>query len=331
MGVTVYYEQGQVVKISPEPGVSYYDVRKTINEATSIVSDGVPYNLADRNSIYSIAIPEYTYTHKNKNAQDLGVTGYLDYVLRMHAGHLWNLNEYNLSLICLGKACQLMLYSTIGWQRKDYYRIVERNIDLGRFKKAEEWKRWIEKYTLSPFDEKKEAFNRCLDSAVFLETDLVEVDDLGGMCSVCAKYRNRIYSLSGKNKRFPKFPSDFHFGCGLRITPFVYGVSEPVFNCKNYILYSWRPFIDNRTPVEIENYKKRLELLSGWVEPKPNLNHIIYYWFKPKFPDAFPKSVSGFSRMRNANSPKYQKLMQMIESAGYKVPQSLEEVAKWDK
>lgn len=331
MAVTVYYERGQVVKILPEPGVSYYDVREIINEATSIVSDGISYDLTDRNSIYSIAIPEYTYKHENKHAQNLGVTGYLEYVLRMHAGYLWNINEYNLSLICLGKACQLMLYSTIGWQRKDYYRIVNYNINLGRFKKAQEWKQWIEKYTPSPLDLEKEAFENCLESASFLDTDLVEVDGLGGMCSVCAKYRNRIYSLSGKTWKFPKFPSDFHFGCSLRISPFVDKVSEPAFTCKNYVLHSWRPFVDDRTPLEIENYKKRLELLSEWAEPEPNLNHIIYYWFKPKFPNQFPKTVGAFSRMRNANSPRYQKLMQMVESAGYTIPQSLEEVIEIDE
>lgn len=331
MAVTVYYERGQVVKILPEPGVSYYDVRNIINEATSIVSDGVPYDLTDRNSIYSIAIPEYTYKHENKHARDLGVTGYLEYVLRMHAGYLWNINEYNLSLICLGKACQLMLYSTIGWQRKDYYRIVNDNIDLGRFKKAEEWKRWIEKYTPTSSDLEKEVFDNCLESASILQTDLVEVYDIGGVCSTCAKYRNRIYSLSGKTRKFPKFPSDFHFGCGLNIHPFIYGVSEPDFKCKNYVLYSWRPFIDNRTPTEIENYKEKLAILDEWVEPKPNLNHIIYYWFKPKFPDEFPKTVGAFSRMRNANSPRYKKLMQMVENAGYTIPQSLEEVVEIDE
>lgn len=331
MDTTVYFEQGQVVKMEPEPNCSYYEARGMINNAKNIVSDGVHYDLTDRDSIYSIAVPEYTYSHKNFHAQDLGVTGYLDYVLRMHSGLLWNQGEYILSLICLGKACQLMLYSTIGWQRKDYYRIVNWNIELGRFKKAQEWKDWIEKYTPNPMDVAVDSFNRTVNSCSFLRTDLVEVGDLGGLCKVCAKYRNRIYSLSGKTIKFPKFPKDFHYGCGLSIYPFIDGVSEPTFKCKNYILHSWRPFIDDRTPLEIENYKKRLELLSGWVEPKPNLNHIIYYWFKPKFPNDFPKTVGGFSRMRNANSKSYQKLMEKVAAAGYKIPQSLEEVAKWDE
>ncbi len=333
MGVTVYYENGQVVKMLPEPGVSYYDARELINKATSIVSDGVAYDLTDRNSIYSIEVPKYTYTHENKNAQNLGVTGYLDYVLRMHAGILWNEGNYDLSMICLGKACQLMLYSTISWQRKDYYRIVNWNIELGRFTKAEEWENWIKKYTDDPDDYGKIAFKRTLESCEYLKTHLVEVGDLGACCEICAKYRNRIYRLSGLNFKFPKFPKDFCFQCGLGVFPFVEGTSEPTFQCRNYYLYSRRPFRDDRSPEEIYNYKKLLEVRQkAKILKRPaDLNHIIYYWFKPKFPNDFPKTASAFSRMRNANSPKYQKLVCLVENAGYKIPKSLEEAIEIDR
>ena len=177
----------------------------------------------------------------------------------------------------------------------------------------------------------KKAFERTLEDCSEEDTDLVEVGDLSGMCEICAKYRKRIYSLSRKNWKFPKFPKDFHFECGLRIDPFWEGISEPSFECKNYILYSRRPFKDDRTPQEIENYKKRLELLSGWREPTANLGHIIFYMFKPVFPEDFPKSLSGFMRMRNANSKKYQDLVKLIESSGYKIPKSLEEAAQLEE
>lgn len=332
MGVCVFFEQGQVVKMLPEPESSYYEVRNLINQATNIVSDGISYDLTDRDSIYSIAIPSYTYFHENAHAKDLGVTGYLEYVLRMHSGWLWNNGDYNLSNICLGKACQLMLYSTIDWQRKDYYRIVNQNIELGRFKKAKEWKDWIEKNTKSSDDIAVDAYKRTLESCKFLETDLVETGGELSCCETCAKYRNRIFSLTGKDIRFPRFPKDFHFGC-ISVYPFVYGVNEPTFPQKHYILYSRRPFRDDRTHQEKESYRERMERISQIenLEQHPNLGHIIYYWFKPKFPNDFPKSISGFSRMRNSNSANYQKLIKKIESAGYKIPQSLEEVAQWDE
>lgn len=333
MGVRVFFERGQVVKMLPEPNSSYYEVRDLINQSSDIVSDGVSYDLSSKDSIYSIAVPNYTRFHKNRNAEDLGVTGYLEYVLRMHAGWLWNNGNYDLSNACLGKACQLMLYSTIGWQRKDYYRIVKQNIELGRFKKAKEWKDWIEKYTPSFDDLIMENYKRTLSSCSYLNTDLVEVGNLAGLCSTCAKYRNRIYSISGKTRKFPKFPRDFHFGCGLSISPFVDGVNEPTFKCISCVLHSWRPFRDDRTQQEKENYEMRMEQISKLDSSNQaaDLNHIIYYWFKPKFPNDFPKSLSGFSRMRNSNSANYQKLIKKIESAGYKIPESLEEVVQWDE
>lgn len=333
MGVTVYFEQGQVVKMDPEPDVSYYEARGLINEATNIVSDGTHYDLTDRDSIYSIEVPEYTYSHKNKHAQDLGVTGYLDYVLRMHSGLLWAAGEYNLSMICLGKACQLMLYSTIDWPRKEYYRIVNQNIELGRFKKANEWKRWIEKYTPDPDTLGEENFKRVLKSCKYLRTSLVEVGDSSSCCDICAKYRKRIYRTSWKHREFPKFPDDFHFKCCLNISPFCLRINEPSFECSNIVKYSNRPFVDDRTDEERKNYESWMDRIAqdSGMKQTADLNHIIYYWFKPKFPNDFPKTVGGFSRMRNANSVNYQKLMKKIEAAGYKIPQSLDEVARWDE
>lgn len=81
------------------------------------------------------------------------------------------------------------------------------------------------------------------------------------------------------------------------------------------------------------NYRLWLERVEKSYNPinEPNLNHIIYYWFKPKFPDDFPKSLSGFSRMRNGNTANYQKLAQKIEDAGYTIPKSLDEVAEWEE
>lgn len=332
MDVVVYYERGQVVRVSPAPSKSYYESREIINAATTIVSDGVRYDLTNRDSIYSIKVPQYTLAHSNPHAQDLGVTGYLDYVLRMHAGFLWNKHDFSLAMACLEKACQLMLYSSIGWQRKDFYRVVDWYIELGRFKKAKRWKDWIDRNTDAPEDLPIIAFKHTLASCEYLEIDLVEVGDLGGMCEVCAKYRNRIYSLSGKTLKYPKFPSDFCFSCGLGVSPFVDGVMEPTFKCISKCLHSRRPFRDDRTKEEKENYieiqKRRDE--TKYKERTANLNHIIYYWFKPLFPNEFPKSVGGFSRMRNSNSKNYQKLMAMVQSKGYKIPSSLEDVAEWE-
>lgn len=330
---TIYFENGQVVRIDPEPEASYYEVREIINESEDIVSDGARYDLRDPDSIKSIKVPHYVHFHKNEHAKDLGVTGYIDYVLRMHAGLLWNNAKYYLAMACLGKACQLMLYSTVGWARSDYIRVVNWNIELGHFKKAQEWWEWILKNTVDPDDYGKIKFNDVVDDCKYLGTNLVEVDDVGICCGTCSKYQNRIFSLPGKISRFPKFPSDFCFNCGLNISPFILGVSEPVFACKNIVKYSKRPFVDTRTEQQKEAYilhKETIEKKKARIQ-SPDLNHIIYYWFKPIFPRDFPKSVGAFSRMRNANTASYQRLVKLVESSGYRIPTSLDEVAKWDE
>ena len=97
---------------------------------------------------------------------------------------------------------------------------------------------------------------RTLASAKSLKTDLVEVGDSGVCCARCAKYRNRIYTISGKDKRFPVLPKDFHFCCGLRTFPFVWDVMEPAFSCRDIIRHSNRPFVDDRTARQIEAHNK---------------------------------------------------------------------------
>ena len=324
----IYYNNGYVTKVSPDPLKPYYEAREAINEATCIVSDGIMYDLTDRESIYSIAVPHYI----DSDGGTMGITRYLDYVLRMHASILWGNDDYTLAMACLGKANQLMLFSPWGWRRKDYFRIVYWNIELGNFYKADEWRQWIENNTLSSDEEWILYFNRERDACYELGTDLMLVEGSNACCEICAKYRNRVFSLSGRDYRFPKFPDDFHFSCGLPLSPFIYGVTQTNFNCKNIERYSRRRFKDDRTKAEKENYvvwKERVDKEES-LEVTPNIGHIIYHWYKPLFPDIFPKNLSAFSRMRNSNSKKYQEIISIIKKHGYRVPDTVDDVKAWD-
>lgn len=342
----VYFEHGQVVKIIPTPPGSYYENRDLINAADCIVSEGVEYDLTDKKSIYSIKVPQYIHGNRNKVSQELGATGYLEYVLRMHSGKLWNEREFDLSMVCLEKATELMKYSTMGWPPKDFFRIVNELNDLGRLKKARQWKKWIERNIPGAIaaqipvsvsidrreplssEERRELKKEC----DYLETDLVEVGSSGVCCEVCAKYRNRIYTLTGKATRFPKLPKDFHKSCGLSVHPYILDISSPTFPCDDPIRYSNRPFIDDRTEQEIENYEKRMEELGKQPEAvrTPSLSRIIYYQLVQRLPDLAPKSYSGFSRMRNANSKNYQEIVRKAAEAGFIFPTSIEEVEAWE-
>lgn len=342
---TVYYAYGHVLKVFSSPPGSYYENRDIINAATFIVSDGVAYDLTDKKSIYSIKVPNYHIYAPHKIGEELGATGYLEYVLRMHSGLCWNVGDYDIAIACLEKATQLMKYSTMGWPPKDFFRIVNELNDLGQFKKANKWKDWIERNVpgalsaLVPIatsvdlrepltaQERKKLSDECK----YLETDLVEVGDSGVCCEVCAKYRNRIYTLTGKDPRFPKLPKDFHKSCGLSIHPYIWGVHEPTFSCSDPIAYSNRTFVDDRTEEEIDNRAEWLQKITKQPEVLrgPSLTRIIYYRLKKILPNDAPKSLSGFSRMRNANSKNYQALVKKAEAAGFVFPQTLEDVKNW--
>ena len=127
----------------PKPDGSYYDNRDVIYDAVEIESDGVKYNLDDEQSISSIPTPKYNSARKSKVSEELGVTGNLDYILRMKASRHWERRNFALAFACLEKATVLMKDSDIGWPQKDFYRIVDWLIDIGLLKRADKWEQWI--------------------------------------------------------------------------------------------------------------------------------------------------------------------------------------------
>lgn len=260
----------------------------------------------------------------------------------MRSGGFWIEGKYDLSIACLEKTTELMAFSAMGWPKRDFYRIVNELNDLGRFKRAKAWEAWIDRNVITcggplDFDPAK----RYLAEAKELGTDLCYMGWHGTSCAVCAKYQGRVYSISGEDKRFPALP-DFikrigsvHEGCRHRLRPFVFHDERdtifyqdrdvPVFRA------SWRPFIDDRTE---EDKAAREYYLKFEVQPpirEPNLTRIIFYRLKQILPNDSPKSLSGFSRMRNANSKNYQALVKKAADVGFIFPQTLEDVSAWEE
>lgn len=64
-------------------------------------------------------------------------------------------------------------------------------------------------------------------------------------------------------------------------------------------------------------------------EKERALNRAIFEWFQKNLPDDCPKTIGGFSRMRNANSKNYQAIVKKAEAAGFVFPETLEDVANW--
>lgn len=82
-------------------------------------------------------------------------------------------------------------------------------------------------------------------------------------CPLCSLYNRRIFSITGKDKRFPPLallPTNMRYGkcdvcnCHYSLTPWVEGVNKP--DIKTAIRQSNAPLVDKRTPEQRAHFKK---------------------------------------------------------------------------
>jgi hypothetical protein len=138
--------------------------------------------------------------------------------------------------------------------------------------------------------------------------DLVKMSSHATTCPVCAVYQGRVYSISGLTPGYPKLSIAFSGGhanihprCRHVIAPYIVGLAD---DAEGDRVFSNRPFnIDNRSKTAIEAYnqdqaeKRRLRLdRDQWERYKLALG------------DDAPKTLSGFRRMKGANSERWQQL-----------------------
>lgn len=320
-----FFESGNLVKTLPK-GKDSSDTYS----AKYINSDGVFYDIENADDINALPIPDFAqYTNQ-------GVTGTLDYILRMKASQIRRSGNHELSLILLMKTTELMEKSKTLWTLSDYQRLVTWLNEDGFPDEADRYnKMFREKYSREKFNEQVHSIN--LQNAKTLETDLVEADYFGGCCGECAKYRGRWFSISGKSKIFPKMPENYGCTCpGLTFFPVMPGISEPTY-CPpdvDIIAYSNRPFIDDRTPEEIETYEKHravqvaeeeFEKYKARWDMYKGRNEREYNKLMEICPDKAPKNFSSYLRMKNSNSTGYKKLIEIALANGLDIRYTDEE------
>lgn len=173
----------------------------------------------------------------------------------------------------------------------------------------------------------REAIQHQMNVAQSTNSDYVEV--VGACCcSICAKYRHRIYCISGNDKRFPKLPEfvlRYSHHCRLMIYSFTFGVSfllinehKSVNDVASLIEISNRPFIDNREDEE----KVRYDLL--WNRRKQEYVDSMnskcsaaeYENIEKRLQEFAPKGKGAYLRMKKSNSDNYIKLAKVAEMAG---------------
>ena len=329
--VTVLFRNGHVVGMSPKPVTSYYDSRSLIYDADRIWIDDQYYNLSDKEQIYSIPVPNYGEEVNSAISNELGVTGYLEYILRMKASAHKNRGEDDLAYACLGQATKLMLYSDLGWREKDFWRIVEWLKRDGRLKYAAKWEAWIKEHVPTETDKTLDQFRQTVQACKKLGTDLVYISWSRAQSAAVSKYQGRVYTLTGKDKRFPILP-DFIWETGCVVPPLGGCVSGPFImwdeKSLDTIYYkgkdtpvlkaSWRPFKDDRSQEEKEAFRK-LQYERLLKEHRTRNSH-LYDNIRTHLPVICPKSISTFYRWKTSKPEQYQLILDAAAERQIPIP-----------
>ena len=170
---------------------------------------------------------------------------------------------------------------------------------------------------------KKRPKQKFKKSKPFSNTDLVEADYFFSCCPECAKYRGRVFSVSGNDKRFPKMPEITDCSCsGITFYPFFEGYSEPTVNDYlnkkvDIIKFSNRPFIDDRTASEKKNFEEYLKRIED--QKQKEIDRVEYKNLLETLPEAVPKSFGAYRRMKNLQSPGFLKLKKLAKENGIEI------------
>ena len=157
---TIYFKNGEMYKVYPTDKESWYDARY-------LFSDGVKYDLENLDDLKRIPVPKFP---AHQNIMDgYGVTGNLDYVLRMKAGSFYNRKDKIRCSACLWKCTELMLAHPLSWEESHFYRIVQWHVEMGMF------------------DEADKAAVGTTDIPVFVIPQAQSVADINNLIRLCGK------------------------------------------------------------------------------------------------------------------------------------------------
>lgn len=273
------------------------------------------YDLETIEGIRAIEIPKY-----KRLSGVSSPTGNIEYILQRKATEHKRNGKIDLAIACLEKSNEIMPHSNFSWPEKDYLRLVEFLKQDKQFDKAREEERRIEKMFMAGHDSSIDLIQKILQDAKSVGTDLLEMTEHHPTCAECAKYQGRVFSISGNDKRFPKLPDsvlktgELHEGCSHTFYPFIYGVSSSAYGHKDIVKYSNRPFSDDRTESEKEEWT-RCEVEQK-VQEKDRQD---FDWIREHLPDIAPKSFGGYRKMKTSNSTNFQKLVNSAKEKGYEI------------
>lgn len=243
----------------------------------------------------------------------------VEYILQRRATEHKKNGRMDLAIACLRKANEIMPHSNFTYSKSDYMRLVEYlkldcQFDAAR---AEEAK--LKNMLPQVFSTSCTNFFSTIDSCKKSNSDLIIAMPHNIMCGICSAHTERIYSISGRDKRFPALPKDafvyggFHEGCRCSFGVYFEGVSTFNYH-KDPVRWSNRPFVDRRTKEQIEMYEKVKKSSEQEARDRED-----YDWLRENLPDIAPKSFAGYRKMKNSSSQNYIKLVSAAADKGYTI------------
>ena len=307
--VTIFFHNGIICRIVPDVQ-SYFSARYYVIEGNFYDT----YSLED---VKSIPIPVFN--------ESYGTPVYnLEYLLKMRASEEREKENYELSYALMYKAIEGMKASRIKYGKKEYMRFIMWLYKDGRIEEAAMLEKRLRREEPEVFDINllhKNHFLSAIKQCKDFGTDYIYCDGHTYTCGECAKYQNRVYSISGKDSAYSKLPDfvyeygGFHPGCRHCFYPFSGdSVADKNGNYVDALEYSNRPFVDDRTPEEIEGYNQYLKKAEKERLHDENLK--AFYILKKELPDVMPKSYSTFAKYKAHNSDKYINILNSANEKG---------------
>lgn len=144
--------------------------------------------------------------------------------------------------------------------------------------------------------------------------DLVKISSHPGACPICQTYEGRVYSISGKDKRFPRLDVVFSSGYA-NIHPRCRHVLEPYIETFNDV---GKDIIKSNMPFqEPDKNDKQVQAYYSNQRKKAKMRQDRLQWekYKTVLPNDVPSTLSGFRQMKAANSENYQELKRKYREA----------------
>lgn len=170
----------------------------------------------------------------------------------------------------------------------------------------------VEKYLFGSiqYHQRKAHVDGSINRMVENGEDLMQVNSVGITCSICAQYQGRVYSISGKDSRFPAMTTrpPYHAHCvhSAYVWHEEYQSKEDI---NKMLKDSSRPFEDNRSEANMKRYNelqreksKKNETRKQWIRHKAR---------SPDLPD-----LKTFASHKARNTAKYQEWQDDYRSTG---------------